>query len=266
MDVGNEDGTPNLERSHTTLHLTTMGVGNEDGTPNLERKSDTPIVTTMDVGNEDGVPNLEKRSDTSIVTVLDVGNEDGTPDFETRPDTTIVTTMDVGQVECTMDDLRKEKMKNYKRASQAQFVVANQIAREQLSTLSGPNGSTNSFSCNISYINRGDKRNISMLSKECVLTLVNQLCGYEVEYKKKVVEKMFGHELLRPMLPTFLLDVVRMKKNHQIVESIKSKMSTHLAQGKNNKHSATRELLVTLAFTESTRNKKIIKCLCLDRR
>jgi len=165
VDVGNEDGTPNLERSHTTLHFMTMGVGNEDGTPNLERKSNTPIVTTMDVGNEDGVPNLERRSDTSIVTILDVCNEDGTLDFETRPDTTIVTTMDVGQVECTMDDLRKEKMKNYKRTSQAQFVVANQIAREQLSTLLRPNGSTNSSSCNIYYTNRGDKRNISMVSK-----------------------------------------------------------------------------------------------------
>lgn len=57
-----------------------------------------------------------------------------------------------------------------------------------------------------------------------------------------------------------------MKNNHQIVENIKSKMSTHLAQGENNKHNVTRELLGTLAFTESTRNKKIIKCLCLDRR
>ncbi len=84
--------------------------------------------------------------------------------------------------------------------------------------------------------------------------------------QKKMVEKMFGHELLRPMLPTILLDVVRMKKNHQIVESIKSKMSTHLAHGENNKHSATRELLGTLAFIESTRNKKIIKCLCLNKR
>jgi hypothetical protein len=150
-----------------------MGVGNEDGAPNLERRSETPIVTIMDVGNEDGAPNLERKSNTSIIRTMHVGNEDGVPNFEIRLDTTIVTVMDVGQVECTMDDLRKEKMQNYKRALQARFVVVNQIAREQLSALSGPSGSTNIISYSTSYTNRGDKRNISMLFRECVLTFVS---------------------------------------------------------------------------------------------
>lgn len=61
MDVGNEDGTPNLERKHTILHFTTMRVGNENGAPNLERRSNTPTIIAMDVGNEDGTPNLEKN-------------------------------------------------------------------------------------------------------------------------------------------------------------------------------------------------------------
>lgn len=60
--------------------------------------------------------------------------------------------MDVGQVECIVDGLRKEKMRNYKKASQAQFVIANQIAREQLNALSRPSGSTNISSCNIFWV------------------------------------------------------------------------------------------------------------------
>jgi hypothetical protein len=69
-----------------------------------------------------------------------------------------------------MDDLRKEKITNYKRASQTQFVVVNQIAREQLSTLSRPNGSTNNSSCNISYTNRGDEQHFNVVQRVCLNT------------------------------------------------------------------------------------------------
>jgi hypothetical protein len=81
--------------------------------------------------------------------------------------------MDACQVKCTIDDLRKEKMWNYKRASQARLAATNQVAREQLMEVLRPSGSTNTASCSTFYSNKGDKRNFSMLSKECVLTFVS---------------------------------------------------------------------------------------------
>jgi hypothetical protein len=63
-----------------------------------------------------------------------------------------------------------------------------------------------------------------------------------------------------------MLDIAKMKRNHQIVESIKFGVYAHLAHGKTNKHNATREILGTLAPTQAMNDRKVVKHLGLDRK
>ncbi len=81
-----------------------------------------------------------------------------------------------------------------------------------------------------------------------------------------MIEKIFGHELLKPMLPKFMLDIAKMKRNHQIVESIKFGVYAHLTHGKTNKHYVTRQILGTLAPIQVTNDRKVAKHLGLDRK
>jgi hypothetical protein len=52
-----------------------------------------------------------------------------------------------------------------------------------------------------------------MLAKNAVLQLVRDLSNYELGVQHKVIEKMFRHKLMKPMLPTFLSNLVETKHN-----------------------------------------------------
>jgi len=56
------------------------------------------------------------------------------------------------------------------------------------------------------------------------------------------------------------------KQSHVIVESIKTRVSTHLANGHTTKHVVARELIGTVAFIRVASGKIIAKHLGLDRR
>jgi hypothetical protein len=61
-----------------------------------------------------------------------------------------------------------------------------------------------------------------------------------------VIEKMFGHELMKRMLSTFLSNLVKTKHNHFIVEAIKFGVSTHITSGCTTQHNVAKEFLGTL--------------------
>jgi hypothetical protein len=102
------------------------------------------------------------------------------------------------------------------------LVTTNQQAIELLLTRSRSIGSTSSVnqkSNNIpSYITRGETHATTILVKSSVLQLVNDLWGYEVEFQQKVVEKIFGNELMKPMLPNFLSNLAETKHDHLLLK------------------------------------------------
>jgi len=51
---------------------------------------------------------------------------------------------------------------------------------------------------------------------------------------------MFGHELMKPMLPIFLSNLVETKQNNLIVEAIKFGVSTHITNSHTTKHNVAR--------------------------
>lgn len=76
---------------------------------------------------------------------------------------------------------------------------------------------------------------------------------------------MFKHDLVKPILPSFLSNIGESKHTHLIVESIKIGVSTHLANGRTTKHTTTRELIGTLVSMKHVSGKTIAKRLRLDR-
>jgi hypothetical protein len=85
-----------------------------------------------------------------------------------------------------------------------------------------------------------------MLAKNALLHLVCDLFGYELGVQHKIIETMFGHELMKPMLPIFLFNVVKTKQNNLIVEAMKFGVSTHIISSHITKHNVAREFLGTL--------------------
>jgi hypothetical protein len=63
-----------------------------------------------------------------------------------------------------------------------------------------------------------------------------------------VVENIFQHKLMKAMLSTFMSNLLETKHNHLIFENIKTRVSTHLANGYIPKHIAVKELLGTLVI------------------
>jgi hypothetical protein len=90
------------------------------------------------------------------------------------------------------------------------------------------------------------------------------LFSHDLAFQHKVLEMMFYHKLLKPMLPTYLSNIGETKRNHLIVQSIKLGVSTHLTNGHSNKHCATKELLRTLVTTKYANGRKVAKNLGLD--
>jgi hypothetical protein len=76
---------------------------------------------------------------------------------------------------------------------------------------------------------------------------------------------MFKHDLVKPMLPSFLSNIGESKHTHLIVESIKIGVSMHLANGRTTKHTTTREIIGTLASTKHVSGKTIAKRRGFDR-
>jgi hypothetical protein len=66
---------------------------------------------------------------------------------------------------------------------------------------------------------------------------------------------MFGHELMKPMLPTFLSNLVKTKHNHLIVEVIKFGISRHITSDRTIKHNVAKEFLGTLVTITLVCNK-----------
>ncbi len=99
------------------------------------------------------------------------------------------------------------------------------------------------------YTTKGARQSIAMLARNYALKLVADLHGYEVEVQQQVIEKMFRHDLVKPMLPSFLSNIGESKHIHLIVESIKNGVFMHLANGHTTKHTIAREFIGTLAST-----------------
>jgi hypothetical protein len=110
-----------------------------------------------------------------------------------------------------------------------------------------------------------------MLVKNAVLHLVCDLFNYELGVQQKVIEKMFGHELMKPMLPTFLSNLVETKHNHLIDEVIKYGISTHITSGRTTKHNVAKEFLrtlvtITLGFSMNASARMMAKKIRLSRK
>jgi hypothetical protein len=54
---------------------------------------------------------------------------------------------------------------------------------------------------------------------------------------------------MKPMLPTFLSNLVKTKHNHFIIEAIKFGVSTHITSDRTIKHNVAKEFLGTLVTT-----------------
>jgi hypothetical protein len=77
---------------------------------------------------------------------------------------------------------------------------------------------------------------------------------------------MFGHELMNPMLPTFLSNLVEIKHNHLIVGTIKFGVSTHITSCHITKHNVAMEFLGTLVFSKDVSARMVAKNLGLSRK
>jgi len=105
-----------------------------------------------------------------------------------------------------------------------------------------------------------------MKAQSCALQLVDSLHGYDVGFQSKVVEKMFVHDVMRPLMPKCLSNQQDSINNQLIIESIKDGVSTHMIGGCTTKHVAAKELLGTLVASTWTSGKKVSQHLGLSRR
>ncbi len=64
-----------------------------------------------------------------------------------------------------------------------------------------------------------------------------------------MIEKMFRHELMKPMLQKKLSNLVETKHNDLLVEAIKFRVSTHITSICTIKHNVAREFMGTLVTT-----------------
>ncbi len=87
---------------------------------------------------------------------------------------------------------------------------------------------------------------ISMKARSCALQLLDSLHGYDVGFQQKVVEKMFVHDVMRPLMPKCLSNLQDSINNQLIVESIKDGVLTHMAGGCTAKHVVAKKLLSIL--------------------
>jgi hypothetical protein len=90
------------------------------------------------------------------------------------------------------------------------------------------------------------------------------LCGYELEIHQQV-GKLFRHEILKLLLPSFMSNLGEIEQSHLIMESIKTRVSTHLVNGRTTKHFAAREFISTLSSTRLASGRIVAKNLRLDR-
>ncbi len=109
--------------------------------------------------------------------------------------------------------------------------------------------------CSTTYTLKGETHSMTMLVRNIVLHLVRDLYNYESGVQQMVIEKMFGHELMKWMFSTFLSNLVETKHNHVIVEAIKSRVSTHITSVCTTKHNVAREFLGTLVTTTLVSSK-----------
>jgi hypothetical protein len=63
---------------------------------------------------------------------------------------------------------------------------------------------------------------LPLMAISCVLHLVNELWGYDVEFQQDVVKKIFTHDLMKPLLLKHLANLVEIKHNQTIVDNIRS--------------------------------------------
>ncbi len=130
----------------------------------------------------------------------------------------------------------------------------------------GSTQSTSSDNCHLICTDKGETRLVSIITQSFVLQLASSLQGYKVEFQQKVVGKMFIHDVMKPLLLTYLSKLQDAKHNHLIVESIKDGVFAHLARGHIAKHVTTKEFLNTLATSTRTSGKKVVEHLGLFKR
>jgi hypothetical protein len=81
-----------------------------------------------------------------------------------------------------------------------------------------------------------------------------------------VVENMFIHDVMRPLMQKCLPNLQDLINNQLIVESIRDGVSAHMTRGRTTKHATAKKLLGTLAASTRTSGIEVAQHLGLSRR
>jgi hypothetical protein len=63
-------------------------------------------------------------------------------------------------------------------------------------------------------------------------------------FKNIVLEKLFGHLLLKDVLPPYFQDLQKMKTNQNLVNSFKSSLTSHLVGAKFSKITMAKDIII----------------------
>ncbi len=85
-------------------------------------------------------------------------------------------------------------------------------------------------------------------------------------FKNIVLEKLFGHLLLKDVLPPYLQDLQKMKTNQNLINSLKYSLTSHFVGAKFSKITMAKDIC-TLATSQSVKSSREVgKVLRVDRR
>ncbi len=113
----------------------------------------------------------------------------------------------------TKEEHEKERNRNYKWKSWGQLATIDGNVKSLLLPMSRSTQSTSSDNFHLIQTNKGETCLVSIIAWSFVLQLTSSLQGYKVEFQQKMVEKMFIHDVMKPLLPTYLSNVQDAKKS-----------------------------------------------------
>jgi len=84
--------------------------------------------------------------------------------------------------------------------------------------------------------------------------------------KHDVLEKFISHLLLNNMFFDYLVDLQRVKGNHEVLSNMKARITKHLVGQKESNLVVVKDIMSMLAFTSSNGNSKgVAKVLDVDK-
>jgi hypothetical protein len=93
--------------------------------------------------------------------------------------------------------------------------------------------------------------------------IIEYLVGTNLAFKNIFLEKLFGHLLLKDVLPPYFQDLQKMKTNQNLVNSFKYSLTSHLVGAKSSQITMAKDIVYTLATSHS---RKVGKVSRVDRR